>query len=84
MPLIKHSTIEECLIKKKEEIISTNNNYHGVLVDIWNIMPAQKCGIKNYKNGCKKKPQGGYRFWGTSQLKKKKSCLGSQMQEEDR
>ena len=42
MTQIKHSTIEECLIKKKEEIISTKKNYKGVLVDIWKSMPAQK------------------------------------------
>ncbi len=39
---IKHSKIEECLIKKEEEIISTNTSYSSVLVDIWKSMPAQK------------------------------------------
>ena len=42
---IKHSTIEECLIKQKEKIISTKKNYKGVLVDIFifmlKSMPAQ-------------------------------------------
>ena len=42
MPLIKHSTIEECLIKKKEEIISTNDSYRGVYFDLLKSMPAKK------------------------------------------
>lgn len=38
-----HSTIEECEIKKEEEIISTTcKNYRSVLVDIWKFMPTQK------------------------------------------
>jgi hypothetical protein len=37
-----HSTIEECLIKKKEETISTNTKYRSVLVDIWKSMPTQR------------------------------------------
>lgn len=39
---ITHSKIEECLIKKEEENISTNNSYRSVLVDIWKSMPTQK------------------------------------------
>jgi hypothetical protein len=39
---ITHSTIEECLVKKEEEIVSTNTNYRSVLVDIWKSMPTQK------------------------------------------
>lgn len=36
------STIEECVVKKEEEIISTNKTYRSVLVDIWKFMPTQK------------------------------------------
>ena len=32
---IKNSTIEECIIKKEGENISTNTSYRSVLVDIW-------------------------------------------------
>ena len=39
---ITHSTIEECLIKKDEEIISTKTSYRAVLVDIWKSMPTEK------------------------------------------
>ena len=39
---ITHSNIEECLIKKEDEIISTKKKYRSVLVDIWKYMPAQK------------------------------------------
>lgn len=42
MTHITHSTIEECIIKKEEAIISTNTNYRSVLVDIWKSMPSQK------------------------------------------
>ena len=42
MTQIKHSTIEECLIKQKEEIISTKKSYRGVLIDILKSMPAQQ------------------------------------------
>ena len=42
MTKIKHSTIEECIIKKEEENISTNTSYRSVLVDIWKSMPTQK------------------------------------------
>jgi len=42
MTQITHSTIEECLIKKEEENISTNTSYRSVLVDIWKSMPTQK------------------------------------------
>ena len=42
MTQIKHSTIEECLIKKKEEIISTKKTYRGVLIDIWKSMLPDK------------------------------------------
>ena len=37
-----HSMIEECLIKKEEENISTQTSYRAVLVDIWKSMPTQK------------------------------------------
>ena len=37
-----YSTIEECIIKKEEENISTNTSYRSVLVDIWKSMPTQK------------------------------------------
>ena len=36
------SKIEECLIKKREEIISTKTNYRGIVVDIWKSMPTEK------------------------------------------
>jgi len=36
------STIEECVVKKEEEVISTNKTYRSVLVDIWKFMPTQK------------------------------------------
>ena len=39
---ITNSTIEECVIKKEEETISTNTRYRSVLVDIWKSMPPQK------------------------------------------
>jgi len=39
---ITYSNIEECLIKKKDEIISTKKKYQSALVDIWKYMPAQK------------------------------------------
>lgn len=39
---ITHSNIEECLIKKEDEIISTKKKYRSALVDIWKYMPAQK------------------------------------------
>jgi len=42
MTQITHSTIEECLIKKEEENISTKTSYRSVLVDIWKSMPTQK------------------------------------------
>ena len=42
MTQITHSTIEECIIKKEEENISTNTSYRSVLVDIWKSMPTQK------------------------------------------
>ena len=42
MMQISHSTIEECLIKKEEENISTKTKYQSVLVDIWKSMPTQK------------------------------------------
>ena len=42
MTQITHSTIEECIIKKEEENISTNTSYRSVLVDIWKFMPTQK------------------------------------------
>ena len=37
-----HSTIEECIVKKEKEIISTKQKYRSVLVDIWKIMSNQK------------------------------------------
>lgn len=39
---IKHSTIEECIIKKEGENISTNTSYRAILVDIWKSMPVQQ------------------------------------------
>jgi hypothetical protein len=39
---IKHSTILECLIKKKDEKISTKKKYRSILIDIWKTIPAQK------------------------------------------
>lgn len=50
MTQIKHSTIEECIIKKKEEIISTKTRYRSVLVDIWKSMPTQKTLHTTYFN----------------------------------
>lgn len=42
MIYITHSSIDKCVIKKEEEIISTNVNYRSILVDIWKSMPTQK------------------------------------------
>jgi len=42
MTSITHSTIEECIIKKEEENISTKKTYRSVLIDIWKSMPVQK------------------------------------------
>jgi len=42
MTQIINSKIEECLIKKGEEIISTKTKYRSILVDIWKSMPTQK------------------------------------------
>jgi len=42
MTQITHSVIEECLIKKDDEIISTKKKYRSALVDIWKCMPTQK------------------------------------------
>jgi hypothetical protein len=43
MTQITHSTIEECVIKKEEENISTSKScYRSVLVNIWKSMPVQK------------------------------------------
>ena len=42
MTEITHSTIEECIIKKEEENISTNTTWRSVLIDIWKSMPTQK------------------------------------------
>ena len=40
---LEFSKIEECLIKKGEEIISRNRHYYrSVLVDIWKSMPNQQ------------------------------------------
>jgi hypothetical protein len=39
---LSYSKIEECEIKKDEEIISTNKSYRGMLVDIWKTMPTQQ------------------------------------------
>jgi hypothetical protein len=39
---ITNSNIEECLVKKEEEIISINTSYRSVLIDIWKTMPSQK------------------------------------------
>ena len=40
--LITHSTIEECVVKRGEENISSNTRYRTILVDIWKSMPTQK------------------------------------------
>lgn len=43
MTHITNSSIVECVIKKKEENISTTKtSYRSVLVDIWKYMPTQK------------------------------------------
>ena len=43
MTQITHSTIEECVIKKEEENISTSKScYRSVLIDIWKSMQVQK------------------------------------------
>ena len=42
MTQITHSAIEECVIKKGEEIISKNNNYRLNLINIWKNMPTPK------------------------------------------
>ena len=42
MTQITHSKIEECLIQKEEEKISTETSYRGALIDIWKSMPTQK------------------------------------------
>jgi len=40
---ITHSKIEECLIKKDDETITTNiKGYRSVLIDIWKYMPTQQ------------------------------------------
>ena len=39
---LNSSIIEECLIKNKEEIISTSTKWTKILKDIWKSMPAQK------------------------------------------
>ncbi len=40
---IKGSKIEDCIIKKKEENISTSRkSFRSVLINIWKIMSAQK------------------------------------------
>ena len=39
---ITHSIIEECLVKKGEEIISNAKTYRSILIDIWKSMPVQK------------------------------------------
>jgi len=39
---ITHSKIQCCLIKNKEKIISTNNNYRRNLINIWKNMPTPK------------------------------------------
>jgi len=42
MTHIAHSIIQECIIKKGQEIISTRKKYRSVLVDIWKSIPTQK------------------------------------------
>jgi hypothetical protein len=37
-----HSKIEQCIIKKGEEYISTSKNYRRIIRDIWKSMPPQK------------------------------------------
>jgi len=39
---IAYSTIVECIVKRKEEIISTNKTYRSLLIDIWKSMPRHK------------------------------------------
>lgn len=40
---INNSTIEECILKRGEEVIPTNKKkYHPVLVDIWKTMPTER------------------------------------------
>ena len=40
---LKHSKIEECIIKKGQEIISINKkNYRPILHDIWKSIPTQR------------------------------------------
>lgn len=39
---IINSKIEECVIKKGEDVISTKTKYRSILVDIWKTMPTQK------------------------------------------
>ena len=42
MTQFTHSTIEECIIKKEEENISSSTSYRSILIDIWKSMPTQK------------------------------------------
>jgi hypothetical protein len=42
MTQITRSIIEECIIKKEEENITTNTSFRGILIDIWKYMPTQK------------------------------------------
>ncbi len=43
MTPITHSTIEECVIKKEEQTISTKTrSYRSVLLEIWKSMSSQK------------------------------------------
>lgn len=43
---LKKSSILKCLIKKNNEIISTNKTYRSILIDIYKTMPINKI-IKN-------------------------------------
>jgi hypothetical protein len=45
MAVITHSSIEECVIKKRDNnvIISTNNSYRSVLIDIWKSLCCSSC-----------------------------------------
>ena len=38
---ITSSTIQECIIKKEDEIISTKKKYRSLLVDMWKYMPER-------------------------------------------
>ena len=37
-----HSTIESCVVKKKDRIISVSTSYRSIVIDIWKTLPTQK------------------------------------------